>query len=321
MLKESNALLESQIKKLREDMKLISSTPGPEPSVDSLKRLQVQDSNLKKRIRDLEQQLQQQTANFSQWEAQKSDMVDELHQEISRLHQHNRELTEQLTERQSRNDSNIKIELQNQLWATQAALETALSKASTLEMRLELQESARKTIQQTTLDLLKETQRESSKMAFTHTQKSIDLLKQEWKKEQELILGQREREHRSHIQRLQKQLDREGVSQLRKELYAMEQQYQELQKEHAECLSRLESLKSEATPSLAEFDRLAAKIKQLEAKSSQSDLARELGLAKKECTELKKSLKTKDLRIREFEKEIDDLLNGIIQVKREIQYL
>jgi predicted nucleic acid-binding Zn-ribbon protein len=321
LLKESNFILENQVKKLKEEIQFFSNSESPMPSAESLKKLQVQDSNLKKRIRDLEQQLQQQTAKFSQWEVQKTEMVDELHQEIARLHHQNNELTERLNERQDARESKLKIELQTQLQATQAALEAALSKASTLEMRLELQENARKTIQQTTLDLLKETQRESSKMAFTHTQKSIDLLKLEWKREQELILGQREREHRSHIQRLQKQLEREGVAQIRKELYQMEQQYQELQKEHSDCLSRLESLQSGATPSSAEFDRLAAKIKHLEAKSSQSDLARELGLVKKECTELKKSLKAKDLRIREFGKEIEDLLNGIIQMKREIQYL
>jgi hypothetical protein len=322
ILKESNKVLELQLSKYREDLSMLSKDGlAAEVSSEQFQKVQMQEVGLKKRIREMEVQMQQRTAQFGEWEKVKSKMVDELQSQMVALKRENDSLEQQLQNSQSLRNAQAKSELQIQLQTTQVALESALSKASTLEMRLEMQETARKTIQQTTLDLLKETQRESSKMAFTHTQKSIDLLRQEWKREHDLILEQKSKEYKHQIQKFQQQLQTDGLDQLKKQMYLLQVDYDNLKKEHQDCLERLEMLKNGASPSTAEFDRLSLKIKQLESRQSQSEIAKELTVIKRERDDLKSSLKARDGRIREFEREVQSLLDGILAMKQEIQYL
>ena len=208
--------------------------------------------------------------------------------------------------------SNDKILLQNEI-----------AKSQQLKMQVEMLENSRQSFQNTAMELLKQSQKESSKMAFSQSQRSFEILKVEWQKEQKLQLELKLGPYLQKIEHLEGELavmrtkDYE-ISVLKDQLKTSKTKFNELETLHLGCESRITILRKNASPSVKELDILSSRVIDLQEKLKrpqyhQKEPSSELEAYK---IQMQNQLHSKNREIAKFKSEIDGLIENISLLKQ-----
>lgn len=299
-----------------------------------LKKFKLHETRLKRRISELETLVEQQTQNNTKLLLEKAALSNSFSKRLieqgeinSILEQKIHSLEQELKSRtENRNNTSAEAMKLREL------LEMETTKNQSLQMKLELQENSRNTMQETTMQLLKQTHIESSKMAFTHSQKSLEILREEWRREQHMNFEstlkpyrQRIRELESHISAISHAGTTNELQENREKLKTLEAEYRELNSTHEQCLERLRIAKLNAPPSSAEFDQLYSRIHELEFNARKREALIQNSLEEqrleiraqleKDQNRLRAIIRNKDDQIREFQNEIDAVIHGISMLR------
>ncbi|KAI8915704.1 hypothetical protein EDD86DRAFT_2336 [Gorgonomyces haynaldii] len=195
-----------------------------------------------------------------------------------------------------------------------------------LKSKLEISEGTRKAIHETTISLLKQAQEESSKLALSHHERSLEVLRRELK-------GDLRPESPVKIKELEASLEQANVkigqlnakiqtlvaekSELKTKAVQLQDERLLLDQELEQLRSLLERSKSGLPPSVQQFQQLVTKIQQLE-----SELERRTEFLEhdpKDCQhekdQLVNLLRQKDQDISKFQTKIASLLTGIQLLK------
>ena len=274
----------------------------------------------------------------------KSDVrMAELEAELDRVKQDASEVIRQLRKREQMHslteaqllDLQEKYELekrnrsQNQnnhsaLEAVKAQLEISMSKNTELAMKLELAEKSHQSLHESTLNLMKSSQEQASRLAFEHSKHSLDILRTELRKEQASQNAVLVDSFKKRIYDLESRLaaaqDPESdtlIQELEKRIADLKGDYQNLSIKHAGCEERLKRAREGVPPSLSELDRLINRIHELEASAKnreailKSNLEQQTSQIAKENEALTRTVKIKEAQIKKFEREMEQIVRTI----------
>ena len=206
-------------------------------------------------------------------------------------------------------------------------LQQEIAKTQQLKLHIEMLENSRQSFQNTAMDLLKQSQKESCKMAFAQSQRSFEILKTEWQKEQKLQLELKLAPYLQKIDYLEGELSLSKskeyeISMLKDQLHNLQLKSEELEKIHSNCEARITALRTNASPSLQEMDLLSYRVIELEERLrkrnwgttvNEKDNNVEFEIYKQRMQE---QLSAKNREISRFKHEIDGLINSIGMLKQ-----
>ena len=207
-----------------------------------------------------------------------------------------------------------------------AKFEAEARKCQKLQMQIEMLENSRQTYQNTAMELLKQSQKESLNMAFKQSQRSFEILKSEWLKEQQLQLELKMAPSLQKIERLEAELASYSVkdfeiSTLKEKIESLKLESENLEAIHRACDSRISNLRATAPPSAQELDSLSTRVIELEEKlrkrnRNSNPNVNEESEVERYKKQMYEQLISKNQEIARFRTEIDGLLSGISILKR-----
>jgi chromosome segregation ATPase len=342
-LKLENDHLELKIKSLESkvlELKQIMSQPPkhnlaideskwvPRTTVDELiRKVQHEEAKLKNRIVDLE-------AEIRGLKPDNSYMLNTLNSKLLE-----KELLCASFETKCNQLEKKMLELVNNsdVSSIKEAMKNALLENENLKLKIELLQGSRDSMQETTMQILKQTQLQSSKLAFVYSQNTMEMMKREWLKEYELKGEHSKKKCREKLNNLEKQisnlksaLENSVIEKNRysERLASLNKEYNELHSVHLHCESRIEIIRNGVMPSLQDFDLLSEKLHSLEgiSKAREENLRYSLEMkhskVKKDFesykVEISKRLNQKNNQIKEFQTEINSLVSMIGALKKEM---
>ncbi|KAJ2999957.1 hypothetical protein HDV02_001214 [Globomyces sp. JEL0801] len=337
-------LLANQVEQYKEQINALSqlnSENHPDlvlkESVASLTaKFKSQETRLKKRIIEAESLIDKQSIRNSQLLIDKDNAAKEF---TKRLQEKDILLTKLENRYMSlQKEFHEKILLQDTTLHSEMAilkkeLDIAVNQNEALKMKIEMNESARKVVHETTLELLKQSQMESTKFAFSHQERSIEVIRDELRKEQQIQQRSILEPYKARIAELENQISQHpSYTALQKQLedtlvklQKLTVSYNELEIVHMRCEERFNLNRENLAPSLAEFDRLSSRIQDMEANARKREhqlrqsleskaSAMELSF-EKERVKYQQDLLKKDNQIQGFQKELEYVIEGITQLK------
>lgn len=207
--------------------------------------------------------------------------------------------------------------------AVRAELDNAIARNSSLQLKLELAEKAQQSLHESTLELMKSSQQQASKLALEHSKHSMDVVRNEMKKEHQIQTAALIETFKSRIYELETRLSSAHdphsvlVSELQDKHIQLEKEYQRLLVAHQGCEERIKRSKEGIPPSLAELDRLSSRIQELEGSAKlretllKQEAERRQSKSDLENQSLKREIKVKEGQIKKFQAEIVAIVNGI----------
>ncbi|KAJ3328479.1 hypothetical protein HDU91_004091, partial [Kappamyces sp. JEL0680] len=209
----------------------------------------------------------------------------------------------------------------------QADLQAARTRIMGLENEVQSGRIAQQSLHQSTLDIMKSSQRQASKMAFEHSQQSLVVLRDELRAEYDTKLRSISQTYKQQIMDLETEIwklkSSSAVAELETKYSDLETQYQALATTHSSCVRRMERLSQTSSPSVVELDRLTSRILELESSASvrESMLTRSLQ-SETERSELEKNnllreIKSKDWQIKRFQTELHSIVEALTLLKKQ----
>jgi len=194
------------------------------------------------------------------------------------------------------------------------------AKNAALSIKLELSQQAHQSIHESTLNLMKSSQEQASRMAFEHSKQSMDILRSEFAQTAALIESFKKRIYdlESKLAATENSND-QRVVELENNLFSTERELQSLTKIHAGCEERLKISREGLSPSVLELDRVLTY--ELEAGAKNREFILKLALEKQsneaelQNRSLIKELRLKEMQIKKFKTEMDMILRGIQQAR------
>lgn len=232
-------------------------------------------------------------------------------------------------------DNRVRIE------KLKAELDDSLVRNDLLKARLEASERTQVVMQNSALELLKTSQKETSLLAFEHSRHSLELLRTELRQEQKVQSAALIESYKHRILELERTIEEERLEPHNIDLRDREDRAVRVQGEldeisitHSRCEERFRRLREEVSPSLAELDRLSSRIQEMETSarnqvsrmkeklgssyqnSQNYEIQREVRKFRRENDTLVGQVRLKDVQIRAFQKEVDELIIGISNLRK-----
>ena len=262
---------------------------------------------MKRRILELESQVL----------AQKSDHANRL---TELLHQDEEKTRLLNVSKNSRPDQIAEEELT----ALKSSLEEALSKNTSLKLQLEVCQKSQSMARESTIELMKSSQQQTTQFAFEHSKQSVEFLKNELRHEQLAYHNKIIETYESQISDLEFRLNQQknGTDQydLQNRFDKVQQDYDELFFLHSFCESRIQRASTNIPPSLAELDRLTKRIQELESSSNTREAmlrSRKIDISNYDYDKenMARELRLKESQIRGFQKELNELITSFALIK------
>ena len=279
----------------------------------------------KKRILELETELVNQKAEFkSNVDALCTDHAKRLGEKDLQLS--NMEFKFKLLEARQVNLAEV-----DQL---KAKLDDTLNENSSLKFKVELAEQAQRAFHESTMEIMKSSQQQTSKIAFEHSRYSIEMLRSELRQELQVQHANLIESYKSRISELETQLMKEtpdhnepksSEARLLNEKYLdSKDELEQLKMVHSRCEERFKRTREGLPPSLAELDRLCSRIQELETMnrsrgrslSHQENHPPPIDFEKEA---LAKQVSQKDAQIRSFQRDLSELVYGINLLKSRVK--